>query len=106
APLPSFERSRGRDLGRVRSQESRDDPAALALPPRPPHRCVPTDHQALACRGAAMNELGIRWPAEWESQQAVWLAWPHHEADWPDRFGPIPWVYADFISKLCKVVQV
>jgi agmatine deiminase len=53
-----------------------------------------------------MNELGIRWPAEWEPQQAVWLAWPHNEEDWPDRFGPIPWVYADFISKLCKVVQV
>jgi len=53
-----------------------------------------------------MSALGIRWPAEWEPQQAVWLAWPHHAADWPERFGPIPWVYADFVSKLCQVVQV
>jgi agmatine deiminase len=48
----------------------------------------------------------VRWPAEWEPQQAVWLAWPHNHEDWPDRFGPIPWVYADFISKLSRVVTV
>ncbi len=53
-----------------------------------------------------MSDLGIRWPAEWEPQQAVWLAWPHNQADWPDRFGPITWVYTDFIAKLSKVVQV
>jgi agmatine deiminase len=53
-----------------------------------------------------MTELGIRWPAEWEPQQAVWLAWPHHEADWPERFGPIAWVYADFVAKLSRVIQV
>jgi agmatine deiminase len=34
-------------------------------------------------------------PAEWERHRATWIAWPHHEPDWPGKFGPIPWVYAE-----------
>jgi len=34
-------------------------------------------------------------PAEWERHRATWIAWPHHELDWPGKFGPIPWVYAE-----------
>ncbi len=39
-------------------------------------------------------------PAEWEPHQATWLAFPHNRSDWPGRFGPIPWVYADIIKKV------
>ncbi|HVV68543.1 MAG TPA: agmatine deiminase family protein [Gammaproteobacteria bacterium] len=45
-------------------------------------------------------------PAEWEKQQATWLAWPHNEADWPDKFAPIPWVYAEIIRHLTQVQRV
>ena len=34
-------------------------------------------------------------PAEWEPHRATWIAWPHHEPDWPGKLGPIPWVYAE-----------
>jgi agmatine deiminase len=34
-------------------------------------------------------------PAEWEAHRATWIAWPHHEPDWPGKLGPIPWVYAE-----------
>jgi agmatine deiminase len=34
-------------------------------------------------------------PAEWEPHRATWIAWPHHEPDWPGKFGPIPWVYSE-----------
>ena len=34
-------------------------------------------------------------PAEWERHRATWIAWPHHEPDWPGKLGPIPWVYAE-----------
>ena len=27
--------------------------------------------------------LCSRMPAEWEPQEAVWLAWPHNEITWP-----------------------
>ena len=37
----------------------------------------------------------LTWPAEWAPHDATWIAWPHHEPDWPGKLGPIPWVYAE-----------
>ncbi len=36
-------------------------------------------------------------PAEWEPMAATWLAWPHNRTDWPGKFEPIPWVYAEIV---------
>lgn len=47
-----------------------------------------------------------RMPAEWEPHRATWLAWPHHEPDWPGKFGPIPWVYAEIVRVLSAVEPV
>jgi agmatine deiminase len=47
-----------------------------------------------------MTATGLRWPAEWEPHAATWIAWPHYEADWPGKFGPIPWVYAEIVRAL------
>jgi agmatine deiminase len=41
-----------------------------------------------------------RWPAEWEPHRATWLAWPHQRTDWPGKFAPIPWVYAEIVRHL------
>jgi agmatine deiminase len=41
-----------------------------------------------------------RMPAEWEPHAATMLAWPHNKNDWPDKFAPIPWVYAEIIRYL------
>jgi agmatine deiminase len=41
-----------------------------------------------------------RMPAEWEPHAATWIAWPHHEPDWPGKFEPIPWVYAEIVRAL------
>jgi agmatine deiminase len=41
-----------------------------------------------------------RMPAEWEPHAATWLAWPHFRGDWPGKFDPIPWVYAEVIRNL------
>ena len=45
---------------------------------------------------------GYRMPAEWEPHSATWIAWPHNRDDWPGRFGPIPWVYAEIVRKLSR----
>jgi agmatine deiminase len=45
-------------------------------------------------------------PAEWEPHTATWLAWPHYEGDWPGRFEPIPWVYAEIIRNLARRERV
>lgn len=50
--------------------------------------------------------LGYRMPAEWEQHTATWLAWPHNASDWPGRFQPIPWVYAEIVRQLAAVEQV
>jgi agmatine deiminase len=45
-------------------------------------------------------------PAEWEPHTATWLAWPHYHGDWPGKFEPIPWVYAEIIRNLAKHERV
>ncbi|MCL5005486.1 MAG: agmatine deiminase family protein [Acidobacteria bacterium] len=49
---------------------------------------------------ASPAALGFRLPAEWESHEATWIAWPHNVTDWPGRFAPIPWVYSEFARKI------
>jgi len=45
-------------------------------------------------------------PAEWEPHAATWLAWPHYRGDWPGKFDPIPWVYAEIIRNLARHERV
>ncbi len=45
-------------------------------------------------------------PAEWEPHAATWLAWPHFKDDWPGKFEPIPWVYAEIIRNLAPHERV
>jgi agmatine deiminase len=45
-------------------------------------------------------------PAEWEPHAATWLAWPHRHGDWPGKFEPIPWVYAEIVRNLARHERV
>jgi agmatine deiminase len=45
---------------------------------------------------------GYRMPAEWEPHESTWLAWPHFRGDWPGKFEPIPWVYAEIVRNLAR----
>ena len=47
-----------------------------------------------------------RMPAEWEPHEATWLAWPHNRDDWPGKFEPIPWVFAEIIRHLHGVEKI
>lgn len=51
---------------------------------------------------------GYRMPAEWETHEATWIAWPHNRDDWPGKFGPIPWVYTEIVWHLhqCEKVRI
>ena len=48
----------------------------------------------------------FRMPAEWEPHAATWIAWPHNPEDWPNKFQPIPWVYAEIVRHLSRVEEV
>jgi agmatine deiminase len=52
------------------------------------------------------RSLGYRMPAEWEPHKATWLGWPHNRSDWPGKFEPIPWVYAEIVRYLSRVEDV
>jgi agmatine deiminase len=52
------------------------------------------------------HALGFRMPAEWELHEATWLSWPHNREDWPGKFQPIPWVYAEIVRLLAARERV
>ncbi len=45
-------------------------------------------------------------PAEWEPHTGTWIAWPHNRDHWPDKFEPIPGVFAEIIQKLTQGEKV
>src|SRR5271168_4121287 len=49
---------------------------------------------------------GYRMPAEWEPHEATWLGWPHELTDWPGKFAPIPWAFAEIVRHLSQVERV
>jgi len=50
--------------------------------------------------------LGFRMPAEWDQHEATWLGWPHELTDWPGKFSPIPWAFAEIVRHLSQVERV
>ena len=50
--------------------------------------------------------MTYRFPAEFEPHAATWIAWPHHEPDWPGKIAPIPWVYAEIVRVLAAHERV
>jgi agmatine deiminase len=51
---------------------------------------------------SALPRGPLRLPGEWEPHRATWIAWPHHEPDWPGKLAPIPWVYAEIARVLAE----
>lgn len=45
---------------------------------------------------------GMRWPAEWETHSATWLAWPHNPETWPGRLERARAAFAVFVRELAQ----
>ncbi len=56
---------------------------------------TPRSSNATSARKRAASPPPRRFPAEWEPHAATWIAWPHHEPDWPGKLDAIHWVYAE-----------
>jgi len=54
----------------------------------------------------APQSLGFRMPAEWAPHEATFLGWPHELTDWPGKFAPIPWAFAEIVRHLARVEHV
>jgi agmatine deiminase len=48
----------------------------------------------------APAQQGWRWPAEWETHAATWLAWPHNPETWPGRLERAVDQFAGFVREL------
>ena len=44
----------------------------------------------------------VRLPAEWEPHAATWITWPQNPRDWPGKFAPMPWAFAEIIRKIAN----
>lgn len=47
-----------------------------------------------------IHHPSYRMPAEWAPQERIWLSWPHARGDWPGKFQPIPWVFAEMVRAI------
>jgi len=56
--------------------------------------------------GKTPEQAGWRMPAEWEKHEGTWLGWPHEVTDWPGKFSPIPWAFAEMVRLLSQVEPV
>jgi agmatine deiminase len=65
----------------------------------PQPKITATPAAASLCRDKPAG-LGYAMPAEWEPHAATWLAWPHHQADWPGKMEAIRWVYGEMARKI------
>ncbi len=54
----------------------------------------------------APADLGFAMPAEWAPHRGTWLSWPHKEASWPGKFGPVPAIFARMVRHLADHEEV
>ena len=63
---------------------------------------MPTRRSSIVTSAAERGRrtLTRRFPAEWEPHAATWIAWPHHEPDWPGKLEAVTWAYAEIVRVL------
>ena len=49
-----------------------------------------------------MNTPVLRFPAEWEPQSAVLIAWPHAGTDWAQRLGEVEDTYVALVAAITR----
>ena len=49
-----------------------------------------------------MTRTAVRFPAEWEPQAAVLIAWPNAETDWADRLGEVEETYIALVAAITR----
>lgn len=52
------------------------------------------------------NAPDVRWPAEWEPQDAVWLSWPHREDLWQGGLNELYGVYGRVAAAIAPHARV
>lgn len=53
-----------------------------------------------------MSGAQLRWPAEWEEQEAVWLSWPHRADLWQGGLEELTERYAELAAAIAAEAEV
>lgn len=53
-----------------------------------------------------LSTLPYHMPAEWQPHKRTWLSWPHAQKDWPNKFAPVPWIFAEMIRAIAASERV
>lgn len=53
-----------------------------------------------------MITSAVRFPAEWEPQSAVLIAWPHAATDWKDRLRSVEATYVELVAAIARFQRV
>jgi agmatine/peptidylarginine deiminase len=53
-----------------------------------------------------MSQPALRFPAEWEPQSAVLVAWPHAGTDWAERLDEVEGTYIALVSAIARFEPV
>lgn len=53
-----------------------------------------------------MQGAQLRWPAEWEEQEAVWISWPHRDDLWQGGLQELLGRYADLSAAIAAQAEV
>jgi agmatine deiminase len=76
---------------------------------------MPNKSKTLVCgRDAANPDLGkgtiismtVRWPAEWERQWGVLLAWPHENSDWAPRLSQVRQTFLEIAFHISRFENI
>lgn len=53
-----------------------------------------------------MPQTSLRFPAEWEPQSAILIAWPNADTDWADRLGEVEETYIALVAAITRFQPV
>jgi agmatine deiminase len=96
------------DRGVIGPSGSRNRTSARRFEPAPATEADAPAARASGGPGGTERRASSRYrmPAEWEPHEATWIAWPHHEPDWPGKLESIPWVYAEIVRVLHQFERI
>jgi len=53
-----------------------------------------------------MTQTSLRFPAEWEPQSAILIAWPNADTDWAERLGEVEETYIALVAAITRFQPV
>ena len=92
------------DLSHASPSTSRRTASSTPSPTRP----TPTKSARSPPSADARNRNTAQqtFPAEWEPQSAVLIAWPHADTDWAERLGEVEETYIALVAALVRYTRV